>query len=56
MGRVTNFLNYNEPLAKYVIIAPYWKGAPWFNRLLYISERAFLLPTDNLFVQILDIP
>lgn len=47
---------YNEPIAIYVIIAPFWKGAPWFSRLLYMSERAFILPTENLFVQVLDIP
>lgn len=44
MGRVTNFLNYDVPLATFVLIAPYWKGAPWFSRLLLLAEYAYLLP------------
>ncbi len=52
MGRLTNFLEYSVPDAKYVCIAPFWAGSPWFNRLLRISDHALILPPDKLFVQI----
>ncbi len=56
MGRLVNFLDYDVPKAQYVMIAPYWAGAPWYNRLLSISDNVYLLPHENLFTKILDIP
>ena len=56
MGRVVNFLEYDVPTAQYVLVAPYWAGAPWYNRLIAISDKAYILPKEDLFIQILDIP
>ena len=50
LGRVTNFLQYNEPNAKFILIAPYWVGSPWYGRLASLCDHIFLLPTDKLFV------
>ena len=56
MGRVVNFLDYDAPNAPFVMIAPYWAGSPWYNRLLAMSDKAYILPKENLFLKILDIP
>ena len=50
MGRLTNFLEYEVPGANYVLIAPFWPGSLWFSRLLDLSDYAYRLPTDNLFI------
>ena len=51
MGRVVQFLAYEQPACKAVVIFPMWASQPWYMHMLRLCTVVYLLPynTDQLF-------